>query len=683
MKPIRALLTIMLLAPLAVVHSTELTFTIDGSSKGRAFEGIGALSAGASSRLLIDYPEPQRSDILDYLFKPMFGANIQHLKFEIGGDVNSTDGSEPSHAATREEFLNPRPEYFQRGYGWWLMKEAKKRNPAILLEGLQWGAPGWIGDGQFFSQDNADFIAAFLLGAKKYHDLTINYVGICNERDYDTAYIKRLRQTLDRAGLKHVGIVAGDQWQVEKKWKIAEDLSADPELLAAVTAVNAHTTEQVGHRTPEYLTPRRPGPTDPEVGVWNGEGHAYGGDWFAALDHARFNRAYPMGKITKVITWSLITAYPDYLPVPNSGPMKANTPWSGYYEVQPPIWAMAHFNQFAKLGWHYVTTGCAILREGKGHREAGSVTTLKDPTTGEYSMIIETADMREPLHLDLRLSGPWIDKHLAVWRTTFKQDAFIRLDDIDTSHKKFAITLLPGSIYSLTTTRGQSKGRPGHPIPENNPFPTQYSNNFEDSRLGGSPRFFLDQHGTFEVRRREDDRGQCLSQTIPRQGIVWRKCKFPQTVIGDIAWKDCRLSCDFSLPEKGKVRFWIRLNKLDTMGEESSSGYGLEFDEVGKWRLFARNETLASGQVSLVGTEWHRVTLSAIDDQIEARLGGRVLAKISDSRFLSGVAGLGTDWNKASFDNFDVEVFDARDSANGAAAADNKLSHEAVPEAPL
>lgn len=98
------------------------------------FEGIGALSAGASSRLLIDYPEPQRSDILDLLFKRQFAASLQHLKVEIGGDINSTDGSEPSHARTRQEFLNPRPEYFDRGYEWWLMKEAKKRNPDIVLD---------------------------------------------------------------------------------------------------------------------------------------------------------------------------------------------------------------------------------------------------------------------------------------------------------------------------------------------------------------------------------------------------------------------------------------------------------------------------------------------------------------------------------------------------------------------
>ena len=41
---------------------------LDSSKGGRAFEGIGTLSAGASSKLLIDYPEPQRSQILDLLF---------------------------------------------------------------------------------------------------------------------------------------------------------------------------------------------------------------------------------------------------------------------------------------------------------------------------------------------------------------------------------------------------------------------------------------------------------------------------------------------------------------------------------------------------------------------------------------------------------------------------------------
>lgn len=37
-----------------------------------------------------------------------------------------------------------------RGYEWWLMTEARKRNPSILLWGLIWGTPAWVGNQTFF-----------------------------------------------------------------------------------------------------------------------------------------------------------------------------------------------------------------------------------------------------------------------------------------------------------------------------------------------------------------------------------------------------------------------------------------------------------------------------------------------------------------------------------------------------
>ena len=109
---------------------------IDPASPGEVFEGIGAVSAGASSRLLIDYPEPWRSHILDFLFEPGYGASLQHLKVEIGGDINSTDGTEPSHMRERGQ------ENFDRGYEWWLMQEAIARNPDIVLGGASQNTRG-------------------------------------------------------------------------------------------------------------------------------------------------------------------------------------------------------------------------------------------------------------------------------------------------------------------------------------------------------------------------------------------------------------------------------------------------------------------------------------------------------------------------------------------------------------
>lgn len=82
------------------------------ASQDRVFDGIGGLSGGgATSRLLVNYPEPQRSQILDYLFKPGFGASLQILKVEIGGDAQSTDGCESSHMHNEHDEPN-----FHRGY---------------------------------------------------------------------------------------------------------------------------------------------------------------------------------------------------------------------------------------------------------------------------------------------------------------------------------------------------------------------------------------------------------------------------------------------------------------------------------------------------------------------------------------------------------------------------------------
>ena len=69
---------------------------------------------------------------------------------------------------------------------WWLMVEAKKRNPDINLFTLAWTAPGRIGDGSrgpesqggYYSQDNIQYHLNWIKGAKKTHNLTLDYMGV-------------------------------------------------------------------------------------------------------------------------------------------------------------------------------------------------------------------------------------------------------------------------------------------------------------------------------------------------------------------------------------------------------------------------------------------------------------------------------------------------------------------------
>jgi len=619
----------------AVFSATNIV--LDGKSAGRTFEGLGALSAGASSRLLPDYPEQQKKEILDFLFKPNFGASLHHLKVEIGGDVNSTDGCEPSHMHVRED------ENYSRGYEWWLMKEAKARNPKIMLDCLEWGAPAWIGDGKFYSQDNADYIVKFVKGNKSVHGLDIDYVGIWNERKYDVPWIKLLRKTLDDAGLNKIQIVAADEIS---KWTIADAIVADPELAKAVQVVGTHYPKF--QSTPVAQKLDKP--------IWSNEDGPWNGTWKGAKQLARaYNRNYVTGKMTKTIIWSLITSYYDNLPLPGSGLMKANTPWSGYYDVQPRVWVTAHTTQFTQPGWKYLDSGCVLI-------EGGSVATLRDPAGKDYSVIVETMDAKAAQQLEFKVAGELPDGPLHVWRTNEKEQ-FVRIDDIKPVNGAFTITAEPESIYSVTTTSGQQKGVTTPPKDE--PLPIAYKDDFESYQVGATARYASEQAGIFEVVKRADGKGQALRQIVQKKGIEWQKNPYPETLLGSGKWGNYTVSVDALIEKTGFVSLFGRVGKI-LQDDNLPSGYWLKVtdsgrwdlavlrwvprgDKVGKKKLVATN--LVAGAVSFPADTWHNLKLQFSGSVIKVMIDGTLAGTVEDKTYTAGMVVVGSGWHGAQFDN--------------------------------
>jgi galactosylceramidase len=606
---------------LAVIH-------LDGSKEGRTFEGIGALSAGGASRLVIDYSEPVRSQILDLLFKPHYGAAFQHLKVEVGGDVNSTMGSEPSHMHERDD------ENHTRGYEWWLMKEAKRRNPAVLLDCLEWGTPGWIGDGKFYSQDNADYLVKFIQGVKTVHGLQMDYVGIWNERAYDTAWIKLLRKTLDRNDLKSVKIVAADEITT---WTIADKMKDDSELAAAIDVVGVH--------YPNYKST----PTAQACGksLWSTEdGWGSKGGWAgAAMVGKMLNRNYAEGKMTKTVVWGLLTSYYDSCSWPDCGILHASYPWSGHYYVHPALWATAHTTQFAEPGWKYLDGGaCGLLAPG------GSYVTLKSANGKDYSVVVETFDAKQPQTVTVQLAGGLSLSDVHVWRTN-PHAQFIRLDDLKVTDASFTVTLDPNSMYSFTTTTGQRKGEP--PIPPQRPFPMPYKDDFEDAPPAAEGKYFAAMSGSFDVAARADGKGKCLRQTTPRPGIHWTYDPEPETFLGSPDWSDYTVAADVHLEKSGTVGIFGRVMLLP---QETKwlDGYCFKIDQEGKWELKTHKAQLATGKIDFDPEKWHRMEMAFSGGSIRVHLDGAELAEVHDTTFRAGMAGLGTGWNVAEFDNFAV-----------------------------
>ena len=635
-KTLQFVLAIVLFTPIFTAAAGQ-SITLDPKFTGGTFEGIGALSAGASSRLLIDYPEPQRSEILDFLFKPKYGAGLQHLKVEIGGDVDSTDGTEPSIARTREEFANPKPEYFSRGYEWWLMKEAKKRNPKIVLRHFAVGRAGLDRRGQILLPGQRRFHRRVYPGAKKYHDLDISYCGCWNEKPYNTQWLKLLRKTLDKNRLTHVKIVAADEIN---QWTIADKMAKDAALREAIQVIGTH--------YPHFQsTPTARGLGKP---VWANEEGPWSGGWAAAAGQCAglaqaYNRNYVIGRMTKSIVWSPITAYYDILPLPGSGLMKANQPWSGHYEVQPAIWITAHTTQFIEPGWKYLGgSACGLLPGGGSHVAAIS------PDGKGLSLVIETMGAKEPQRLSFKLAGGLSFQKLHAWRSNAKEQ-FVRIADVSVSEGPFALDAEPNSIYSLTTTDGQQKGVTT--IPKPRPMPIIYKEDFDGYAVGATPKYLSDFFGAFEVAEKNGG-GKCLKQVITRRGIEWCGDSEPVTIVGSSSWRDYEVACDVCCDFRQCARIYGRIVSIP-YGKQPPIGYGLQTQAGGAWRLAAAGKNLLEGKATLRSGAWHRFGLRMIADRLTVKIDGKEAGSTTDVTYSHGLAGIGCAFEQVKFDNFAIE----------------------------
>ncbi len=622
---------------------------IDGGSTGKTFDFIGGLSGGGgTSRLLYDYPAAQQAEILDYLFKPGYGASLQLLKVEIGGDSDTTNGAEASHARTATD------QNYHRGYEWWLMQQAKARNPDIKLYGLEWSAPGWFSDG-FFSQDNINYIVEWIQNAQSVYGLTIDYIGGWNENGYYKPWFESLKAALVANKLS-TQVVAADAYG---SWAVATDMKSDPAFNAAVDIVGAHYPCQsqstdcgsaVG--LADALSLGKP--------LWaSEEGSGPFDDGAFAMARA-YNRHYIQAKITASINWSLVGSWYTNLPYGGvDGLLYANQPWSGYYVVDREIWTTAHTTQFVLPGWQYLDSASAIVSG------VGSYVALKSPNNKDWSLILETLETGSPTTFDFSETGGLLQGPVHVWATDLSalttSGWFVEQPDITPTDCGFSFTAKPNHIYTLTTTSGQGKGATTPPSQAEMALPaTDGFETYTVDAMPNIPKYFSTVEGAFEVENCVGGRtGKCLQQEITAAPIPWGSAASPNpvTIVGDPRWGDYRVSVDALLQHSGSIDLIGRITSQNQSGG-GVEGYHLRASDSGAWSLFAQdgqmNDTmLASGTVSFPLGSWHTFALDFSGTQITAFYDGATLHTATDSTYATGNAGLSaSQWNDAQFDNF-------------------------------
>ena len=647
------LLIISLLIPALSVKAATYTVTIDGSSAGRQFDGVGAVSGGGgTSRLLIDYPEPQRSQILDYLFKPNYGASLQILKVEIGGDADSTQGAEATHQRTATD------QNYTRGYEWWLMQEAKARNPNIKLAGLAWTAPGWLSGGMY-STDYMNYLINWIKHAKSDYNLTIDYIGGTNEGWYDVNWFKNFRTALNNAGLSSVKVIAADAWDggVGASWPVATDMTNDAAFNAAVDIIGDHYTcgAPQGDEGVNCSSPANAQALGKPL--WASESGSKDANTGAGPMAMGINRGYIDAKTVAYLNWNLVAAYYDTFPYPGTGLMKAPEPWSGSYDVSKSIWVMAHTAQFTQPGWHYLDTSSGYLG---GSRTNGSYVSLKSTNNTDYTVVIETVQATAANTVNFTVTGGLSTGVVHVWATNMSGNLsswFLKQSDITPSNGVFSITLEPNYLYTITTTTGQGKGAATPPGSSTMALP--YVDDFNGYALSKIPKYFATVMGAFEAATCVGGHsGICMQQDVDLKPNTW--CcggAMPETIMGDSRWTNYTVSTDVLLPQAGSVELFGRVTGQYEDSGGTVVGYHLQLSDTGAWKLYYTGvaTTLASGTVSYGTNTWTTLKLIFNGSNIQAAIGGTTVANVTDSSAGNGQAGVGTNgWYKAQFDNFNV-----------------------------
>ena len=640
-------------------NTTSTTnITINGKRPGAVFDGIGAISGGGgNSRYLIDYPAGPRSAILNFLFGPG-GADLQVLKLEIGGDANSSDGSEPSIEHKRGQID------CESGYEWWLAEQAVARDPRIKLYGLQWAAPGWVGT--VWSKADVHYVIQWLNCAKSHH-LKIGYLGGWNENGYNIAWYEDMRRALNSDGYRSVKIVAADS-PLTSAWRVARAVATHPALKASVKVLGGHDTcgyPTTGFRCTVTATARHLG-----LPLWESELGATDANAGAPDLVRSINNGYIQAGITGYIEWPLIDSMPPGLLHENAGLVTADQPWSGSYNVNELTWATAQTTQFTRPGWRYVNGAAAAIGN------SGSYVAYESPRGHDWSLVAENTSHFAgqaigPRTIHVRLTGDLATGVVRVWATNlWSADPsawFVRRADIRPADGAFSYSVPPGYVVSFTSTTGQShSAATATATTATASPPAAMTLPYRASRdLSNEARDLASQEGAFIYRRcLGGANGQCIEQAAGRVPVWWLApstgTPTPYAIVGDAGWRNYRVAAKVLFTNSaGRASL---IGRFGTQGLDNRlfTGYEASLSAAGTWRITADSDianpaVLAHGRVPAIrpGT-WHAISFGLSGDTLTFSVNGRAVGRVTSTRWTSGLAGIGSDWDLVQFNGLTV-----------------------------
>lgn len=470
------------------------------------FKGYGAVSANNTSRLLLDYKEEHPDkywEIMRLLFDPNTGAGLAHVKIELGGDINSSSGTEPATMRYADE-----PANVLRGASFQFAADAKSINPNITTEILRWGEPRWTWNGaasESYEQRYQWYKRTIDAVAEEY-GFKIDYVGISqNERaqnnngrievEWLKYFTTKIKQEPNYDEDYHsIKLVAADGYRDTSS--ISKVLLEHPDLIDEIDVISSHYGTTGSKELAELQNKLISEGKEPKE-IWVSEG-------IAPMINARYRtnmephykglggKAGILDVATRIINvykWEGAGEYPlqaisfDFQPAVASfyqgaqyNPkhlISAFDPWSGFYEVDGGIQAIRHIMNFVGYDdpstpenerWQYIQSATysdgAFFDGGVDvDTSSHSYMTLKDPNTDDYTIYIpnNSNQTRNYTVQAENLNGKENEK-VHVWETrgpdageSYDENWFKKAKEITPVDGQYHIEVKPYSVVTITT----------------------------------------------------------------------------------------------------------------------------------------------------------------------------------------------------------------------------------------
>ena len=646
----------------------SITFTVDGhrlrDAENRRHDGFGFISANNSSRLLLDYkaehPESYRR-ILEYCFGKK-GLRLNYFKFEMGADVNSTSGTEPSVKRFAEE-----PADLTRGAGPQLAADAFRINPELEFDMEYWGIPGWVKA----SPDPMDAMYRWyketIDGLYDTYGLRLSYLTANqNERDVDTAFIKYLRKRLDeetdcRYPYSSIRLVAGEG---VSHWGLAWELLKDEELRSAVDVLSAHYTSETDERV--LLLQKEYGKK-----IWFSEGsspmtkgslvrfHDGNGSGISGINGTldiavRIILGIANG-MTMYEVQPVVSAYYDGVTFCSKQLITANTPWSGVFSLDDGFYMGMHIFPFFPKGM--LIAEDAVFSDGVPGGDGHAIVDAKvnylsmvSPDRSEVSLFLANPS-EETLSYTINLRNLSLgEKPLHVYKTSglspenadYHEGFFRYQGDMDFSGNTGKLLLPPFSMITLSTFSREFSGETDYRRPEEDfVLPLPYTDDFSYAAYpsgylpsrGFAPRYTTDMGGAFEVAETED--GRVLQQMITEdlRGVEWGGTPDPVTNLGDDRWSDYEVSLEAAFAPESETagNSYVGIGARYLLAADSESGYSLRLYRNETAELRKGSTVLSSCRISAAGAFWIPLRLRVRGNTIAGFVGEQECFSVTDS----------------------------------------------------